>query len=268
MDFEEIREFQVSQQEIVAMTGAFLVPLNSFSESISTSEENEINLTDLRQMQLIVREFLLKASCIEQFCTKYHYRVYYDEIRRPSNRIAALLGNQTLSSKALEKSLLLAQLNLHIEGISEVMMAIAQIVTPSVDVNVKATNAFSAYCFISTVIDATKTELILVDPYIDQNIFYRYLYRLPKEIKIKIITDQDKLKGVRLSEFESIEDLFKSEYPNYVRELRVALHDRYLINEVSAFTLGGSIKDAAKKSDFSIVQLTDTKRIELYELYA
>ena len=54
-------------------------------------------------------------------------------------------------------------------------------------------------------IDGTTSELMLVDPYIDQSVFYRYLYRLPKETKIKIITDKDKLKGTRLKAFESVE---------------------------------------------------------------
>ncbi len=157
---------------------------------------------------------------------------------------------------------------MHIERISEVMIAIAQIETPSIDVNIKADNSFSAYCLISSIIEGTRSELVLVDPYIDQTIFYRYLYRLSKDIKIKIVTDEDKLKGIRLNEFESVEVLFQSEYPNYIRELRDSLHDRYIINEVNAYSLGGSIKDAAKKSDYSITQLTDEKRIEIYNLYS
>jgi hypothetical protein len=167
MNFEEIKAFQVAQKEIVAMIGAFLVPLKSFSDSISTSEDDVVDLAGVRKLQLIVSEFMSKASCVEQFCTKYHYRTYYDEIRRPSTRIASLLGYQTLPSKALEKVNFKTKLDSHIEGISEVMIAAAQIVTPSVDANVKAGNAFAAYCFISSLIDGATSELILVDPYID-----------------------------------------------------------------------------------------------------
>lgn len=268
MNFEEIRAFQIAQKEIVAMAGAFLVPLKSFSDSISTSEGRGLDLAGVRRLQPIVSDFMSKAGDINQFCTKYHYPTYYKEIIRPASRIATLLGNQTLPSKELEIVPFKQQIDTHIEGISEVMIATAQIVTPSVDANVKAGNAFSAYCFFSSVIDGTISELILVDPYIDQSVFYRYLYRLPKETKIKIVTDRDKLKGERLKELESVEVLFESEYPNYTRELRDSLHDRYLINETNAYTLGGSIKDAAKKSDYSIVQLTDEKRAELCALYA
>ena len=268
MNFEEIRAFQIAQKEIVAMIGAFLVPLKSFSDSLSSTEGAGMNLTGVRRLQPIVSDFISKAGDISQFCTKYHYPTYYKEIIRPASRIATLLGNQTLPSKELENVSFKQQLDTQIEGISEVMIATAQIVTPSIDANIKAGDAFSAYCFVSSMIDGTITELILVDPYIDQNVFYRYLYRLPKEIKIRIVTDKNKLKGARLKEFESVEVLFESEYPHYTRELRDGLHDRYLINEANAYSLGGSIKDAAKKSDYSIVQLTDEKRAELYALYA
>jgi len=268
MNIDEIREFQTAQKEIVAMIGAFLVPLKSFYDSLPISENEAIDLTGIRRLQPIVSEFLSKAGDINQFCTKYHYPTYYKEIVRPAGRITVLLGNQTLYSKKLHIEPFTTQLNSAIELISEVMIAFAKIVTPSADVNLKAGNAFSAYCFISSLIDGTSSELIMVDPYIDQSIFYRYLYRLPKDIKIKIVTDEDKLTGARLKEFESVEVLYESEYPKYIRELRGGLHDRYIINEANAYSLGGSIKDAAKKSDYSIVQLTDEKRSELCKIYA
>ena len=65
-----------------------------------------------------------------------------------------------------------------------------------------------------------------------------------------------------------METLFAAEYPNYERKLFSDLHDRYLINETNAYSLGGSIKDAAKKSDFSIMQVTEDKRNELRQTYA
>lgn len=268
MNFEEAKEFQMAQKEIVAMIGALLVPLQSFSELIPNNNNEEVDLTAVRRLQPIVSSFMTKAGAISQFCTKFHYPTYYKELVRPITRIATLLGNQTLPSKKVEPTTFKVQLMTHIAGISEVMIATAQIVAPSIDANVKANNAFSAYCFISSLIGAISSELIIVDPYIDQSIFYRYLYQLPKDVNIKIVTDKDKLKGDRLKEFESIEVLFESEYPNYKREIRTDLHDRYIINETSAYSLGGSIKDAAKKADYSIVELTEQKRNELYALYA
>ncbi len=41
------------------------------------------------------------------------------------------------------------------------------------------------------------------------------------------------------------------------------LHDRYLICDGVAYTLGGSIKDAASRSDYSIVQVSEAKKNEI-----
>jgi len=265
---KEIREFQIAQQEIVAMIGAFLTSLNNFSDAIPDTNSEEIDLVSVRRLQTIASDIMSKVVVINQFCNKYHYPTYFKELVRSVTRIITMLEYQTLPSKKLDAIPFKDQFLTHIGGISEVMIAIAQIVTPSIDANIKAKNAFSAYCFISSIIAGTTSEIIIVDPYIDQSIFYRYLFRLPKEIIVKIVTDKDKLAGDRLREFESVEYLFKSEYTNYTRKLRDALHDRYLIIDVNAYSLGGSIKDAARKSDFSIVQLSEDKKTELCAMYS
>lgn len=268
MDFNEIDKFQKVQKEIVTMIGAFIMPLRSFSESLSVDEDDLNDWSVVKQLQPIVSDFMSKASIINQFCTKYHYPTYYTEIRRPANRLVPLLGNQTLPSKKLDAKIFKTELDTWIESISEVMIAIAQIVIPHVDTNIKAGNSFAAYCFISSLMDSTTSKLIIVDPYIDQSIFYRYLYRLQKNVNIKIATDRGKLTGRRLESFESVETLFKEEYPNYERVLLDGLHDRYLITETSAYSLGGSIKDAAKTSDYSIVQVTEAKSTDLLSIYS
>jgi len=268
MDFNEIDKFQKVQKEIVAMIGAFIMPLRSFSESLSVGENGLNDWSMVRQLQPIVSAFMSNASIINEFCTKYHYPTYYAEIRRPAMRLTVLFGDQTLPSKELDAKTFKAQLDTHIEAISEVMIATAQIVIPHVDTNIKAGNSFTAYCFISSLMDSTTSKLIIVDPYIDQSIFHRYLYRLQKNVNIKIATDRGKLTGRRLESFESVETLFKEEYPNYERVSLEGLHDRYLITETSAYSLGGSIKDAAKTSDYSIVQVTEARRTELLRIYS
>jgi hypothetical protein len=264
MNFEDVREFQKEHQELVALIGALLVSLKSLNGVIV---EN-VDLASVRRLQPVVSGFISKAGEMNKFFTKYHYPTYHKAIFRPPSYIATLLGNQTLPSKQLTADEFKKQLNIQIESLSEVMIATAQIVSPSIDANVKANNPFSAYCFLASMMDSISEEIVIVDPYIDQSIFYRYLSRLSKNVKIKIVSDIDKLKGTKLSKFESVENLFKTEYPNYTRELKSSLHDRYLINETNAYTLGGSIKDAAKKSDYSIVQLSDEKRLEIRLIYA
>jgi len=70
MNFEDVSAFQKAQKEIVAMIGAFLVPLKSFSASLSSSEGESIDLAGVRGLQPIVSDFMSKAGDINQFCTK------------------------------------------------------------------------------------------------------------------------------------------------------------------------------------------------------
>ncbi len=268
MNLEEIMEFQTSQKDLVAMLGAFLVPLKSFSDTLCEIEGAFIDPTSIRQLQPIVVEFTSKAGKIHQFCEKYHYPTYYKEIIRPASRITTLLGNQTLPSKKIKFDDFKTQFDDCLKLISEVMIATAQICVPSVDINIKAGNPFTAYCFLSALLDSTKSQLVIVDPYIDQSVFYRYLYRLAVEVSIIIATDKEKLSGSRLKSFESVETLFSKEYLNYQRKSYADLHDRYLINEINAYSLGGSIKDAAKKTDFSVTQINEVRRNELLAEYA
>ncbi len=265
MNYENVKVFQSSQRDIVAMIGAFLVPLKSFSESLSPEREY---MTAIKKMQPIVSEFMSSLGLLAQFCDNYHYPTYITEVKRPAVRISALLGNQTLPSKNIELEPFKSQLDDHIEGISEVMIAVAQIVAPTVDANIRASNSFSAYCFFSSIFDSISSSVIIVDPYINQSIFYRYLYRLPVTTNIKIITDNNNLTGQRLFSLEEVEVLFSSEYQNYQRVSSNNLHDRYLITETNAYSLGGSIKDAAKNSDYSITQVSEEQFNELSAIYA
>ncbi len=113
-----------------------------------------------------------------------------------------------------------------------------------------------------------KNKVIIVDPYIDKTVFYRYLSGLSNDLSITIATDSRKLRGSKLEEFESVEVLFKNEYPNYRRKMFDNLHDRYLVNEVHAYNLGGSIVHAAYRSDFSVIELAEDKKLEIEDKYA
>ena len=267
MNYEEAREFQNSQQEVVTVIGALLASLKGFS--ISLTDDGFDDLAGVRKLQPIVSEFTsTNAASLGGFCEKFHYPTYQREIIRPLGRITNLLGNQTLASKKIGSEQFKEQLDSHVEAISEVMIALAQIIPPAIDVNLKASNPFSAYCFISNILSSVSYSLIVIDPYLDQSIFYRYLYRLDNSIQIKLVSDESKLTGQRLNAFNSVEALFKTEYPNYELKLLQNLHDRYVLTETNAYTLGGSIKDAAKNSDYSITQVSDEKREELLQTYA
>ena len=78
-----------------------------------------------------------------------------------------------------------------------------------------------------------------MDPWIDATLFYRYLYLVPKTTKIRIISSSNNW-GNKIKEVESVEELFKVEYPNYGRKDDPTLHDRRIITETAAFSLGAA----------------------------
>jgi len=268
MNHETIVKFQNGQRDVVAKLGAFLTYLNSYSRFLETSDCMSTEVSEIRRLQPIVGEFMLCYSEIHHFLKEFHYDAYATHIGSSANSIQKLLANQTMPSKHIDVLVFKQQFDAAINTISEAMIAIAQIASSPIDTNLVAGNSFSAYCFINSIISTSSSQLIIVDPYLDKTVFYRYLCGLSNDLSITIVTDSRKLKGNKLEEFESIEVLFKNEYPKYRRKMYDNLHDRYLVNEVNAYNLGGSIAHAAYQSDFSVVELSKNKKSEIEKKYA
>ena len=268
MNHETIVKFQNGQRDVVSKLGAFLTRLDSYSKFLETAQCMSTEVAEIRKLQPIVGEFMLCYSEIHHFLNEFHYVAYAGHIGSSGNTISKLLANQTMPSKHLEIRVFKQQFDIAMNTISEAMIAIAQIASSPIDTNLRAGNSFSAYCFINSIINTSSSQLIIVDPYIDKTVFYRYLSGLSNELSITIATDSRKLKGSKLEEFESVEELFKNEYPNYKRKMFDDLHDRYLVNEVHAYNLGGSIVHSAYRSDFSVVELGDDKKSEIVDKYA
>ena len=265
MDIKDISRFQNKQIESVSKIGAFVTCLESFLKTLDT---NANELVEIRKLQPIVGEFIAWSGELHKFLKENHYVAYYKPIGTSANSISNLLAYQTIPSKRLPNQRFKEGIESSKNLISETMIAIAQIVSSPIDVNLVAGNSFSAYCFISALIKTSRTELYIIDPYLDKTIFYRYLSELNKDLTIKLISDSRKLKGNKLLEFESVEQLFEIEFQNYSRKMHNNLHDRYLINEVKAYSLGGSIIHAAYKSDFSVIEISSDKRGEILNKYA
>lgn len=107
----------------------------------------------------------------------------------------------------------------------------------------------------------------LVDPYLDTSLFVRYFYLLPSSVSIRIVSCADKWKETQRRQIEDVERLFSAEHVNYKRSDVPELHDRFVLTELACYQLGGSLKDAANKSDFSVVQLAESRRLELITTY-
>lgn len=264
--FEEVLKFQQEQQNVVIRIGAFLASIKDFIEKSQADLSYPDDINNIRRLQPHVGDasFLVKTN---GFLTKHNYSTYYNEISTPYYNLASLLAIQTLPRKKKKAEEFLKNIQKWTEAISEATIAIAQIPSPSIDVHIKAQSPFQAYCFFIGLLLSVKDFFYLVDPYIDASIFYNYFFRLPNTTKIQIASSPEKWNRAVKEQIEALELLFQSEYANYSRKDIADLHDRFIITETAAFQLGGSLKDAAKKSDFSVVQISETRRLELISQY-
>lgn len=265
-NFEETLKFQQEQQNVVIRIGAFLTPIKDFIEKSQADLSYADDINNIRRLQPHVGDISFLTQ-INDFLRKYNYSTYYGEILTPYHHLASLLAIQTLPRKKKKPEEFLENIRKWTEAISEAAIAIAQIPSPSIDAHIKAQSPFQAYCFFTGLLLSVKDFFYLVDPYLDVSIFYNYFFRLPKTTKIQIASSPEKWNRTAKEQIEALEPLFQSEYPNYSRKNIADLHDRFIITETAAFQLGGSLKDAAKKSDFSVVQISEARRLELINQY-
>jgi hypothetical protein len=342
MNFDEIRRFQVQQQEIVIAFSAFLIQFRSFLDLASSNNKHFDEVRELRSLNPLVKEFIYKlesgffadSSCdpfydypfstdsspdfnsdfdpykyspgdpdelrylkfltsedelvaknydpfkridpkrfsFSNFCFYYHIEIFCLKSIDSLKAIKQLIDGQLLPSSKLNIELFNQKLKSYLKIINEVMMEIPRLpypsILPNIDVNIKANNPFSAHCFLTSLITKVHMWILIIDAYPDESIFYRYLCRLSKDKQITIASHKDKLRGEKLKAFESVEVLFKEEYPKYQRKMFSDIHDRYIITETTGYRLGGSIKDAARKADFSVSEISKEVWKDLVDRYA
>jgi hypothetical protein len=99
---------------------------------------------------------------------------------------------------------------------------------------------FDAYKFVSDLIEVAKTEIIVIDNYIDTNIL-TVLSKRKKNVTATIYTKN-------ISTTLQL-DLQKHnvQYPKIAIEERANIHDRFLIIDSNLYHIGASLKDLGKK---------------------
>ena len=88
-------------------------------------------------------------------------------------------------------------------------------------------------------------------------IFYRYLRNLPDTIEVTLITQPStKYRANEWTQFIDVSRLYAKERPTtYCLMTEGSFHDRWLCCDDQIYILGGSLKDASVKSDFTISKL-------------
>ena len=258
--------FQREQQDIVIRIGAYLSPIKDFIEKSKADPSYADDINNIRRLQPHVGEQAFIVP-INQFLNKYNYSAYYQVVATPYHQFAHQLADQTLSSKKKTASDFIKNMETLFNMMAEALIVIAHIPSPPQDINIKAQSPFQAYCFFTNLFASIKEFLYLIDPYIDASLFHNYFFRMSNTINIQIVSSINKWNKSIKDQVESVEALFGVEYPNYKRKDLPELHDRFVITETSAYQLGGSLKDAAKKADFSVVQVSESRRLDLIDVY-
>jgi hypothetical protein len=128
----------------------------------------------------------------------------------------------------------------------------------SLDVPVTSQTVFgpgAVYDFLKALRDVlglATTSLLIVDPYLDAEIFDVYLSAVPREVHVRLLT------RTHASALKPAVERFVAQTGMRV-EVRVAdrLHDRVVFGDAtSCWVLGQSIKDAAKRSATYLAPLT------------
>jgi hypothetical protein len=137
--------------------------------------------------------------------------------------------------------------------------AILEVPVEGVSGILEAKSPFTAYCRLQDICSTTLQTLIWTDPYFACSTFHRYLRNVRDAATITLVTlDPAGLKQAkdrqRHSEFMDISRLFAAEHgPSRYRLIsHPDFHDRWLRCDGQIYALGGSVKDAGHKADFSI----------------
>jgi len=107
---------------------------------------------------------------------------------------------------------------------------------------------YDFYAAMNRIMAGAKTEVMIVDGYIDDGIFDLYVNKLPPGINVKILTDLTKPKGA----FTKVAGKFKAQNPSFEARDSFDAHDRVLFIDSDAWVFGQSIHSAGNKPTYLI----------------
>ncbi len=265
-DADEVMRVLRAQQETVIAIGAYLAPLQEFLQHCEENQNYASDVNNLLRLQRHLKdERLLEVT--RRFLRLAGYAHYEGYIYGPYHDSLHALARQTIAKHSDHPTNFVQNLREQYERLASVMMTLAKLPIPNLDVNIKAGSSFEAFCFFRAMLNEHANHVYLFDAYVDASIFYLYLYALSTEAEVRVVTSPSKWKEKIRKEFELVECLFKQEYPNYGRVDADDLHDRHIVVDGVTYSLGGSLKDAAKKADFHVREVSQEIGEELINKY-
>lgn len=113
-----------------------------------------------------------------------------------------------------------------------------------------AGDEYAFYKDLKDLMVGAKTEIFIVDNYLNTEFFELYAAAVKPGIQFRIMTDQ--VRG-------NVEAVAKKYAASYALELRSSqdVHDRHIFIDDRCWTVGQSIKDAARKKPTYMVEMSD-----------
>ena len=125
-----------------------------------------------------------------------------------------------------------------------------------------AASPFNAYQTLRALCGSAQERLELFDPYADGHTIVRYLSEAAPSVAVRLVTSSKAIgakSAVHDSHLRSVADLFGQERGNLFSLLvNQDLHDRHLRVDDAIYHLGGSVKDAGRRSPYTITQVNDS----------
>jgi len=125
-------------------------------------------------------------------------------------------------------------------------------------------NAFDAFSAIAKIIGAAQSDVLIVDPYMDDSVLTDFAASVQESVPLRLLTDQATAK----QSLTPAAVRWKAPYVTRPLQVRLApartLHDRAIfIDGVQAWTVTQSLKDLAKRSPAEIVRADDTAALKI-----
>ncbi|TPQ26063.1 phosphatidylserine/phosphatidylglycerophosphate/cardiolipin synthase family protein [Methylomonas koyamae] len=126
-------------------------------------------------------------------------------------------------------------------------------------------NNFDAFSAISKVLQSSKIDVLIIDPYMDESTLTDFALAAPEKVNIRLLADMSDFKP-------SLEPAGKKWLQQYgsLRPLSIrlaakkTLHDRAIfIDHTKVWTLTQSLKDFAKRSPAEIVRADDSAELKI-----
>ena len=147
-------------------------------------------------------------------------------------------------------------------------LAIAERNSPSTLMGsfIPAGNAFDAFSSIGNILATAKTEILIVDPYMDEKVLTVFAITAPENVLIRLLADEREHKPSLVAAMDS----WLKQYSTRPLQVRLAstriLHDRLIsIDQQQVWTLTQSLNNFATRSPATIAKLdTETANLKIH----